>query len=65
MKCTVIRIIKYEGNEVDIRNAMRLSKTLGEHDYNGYTMTIAEHYSDLPQLIKLPDADVDKALEPK
>lgn len=65
MTVTVIRVIKYQGNEADVRNAIRLSKTLGEHQCNGYIMTIAEHYNDLPKLIEIADAEVDKALEPK
>lgn len=61
MTVTVIRVIKYQGNEADVRNAMRLSKTLGEHQCNGYIMTIAEHSSDLPKQIVIPDLEVQAA----
>lgn len=66
---TVIRIIKYEGDEAAVRTAIQLSKKLGQHDglFNGsggqWRMTIAEHYNDLPQLVTLTDNEVSAALE--
>lgn len=67
---TVIRIIKYEGNEAAVRKAIQLSKPLGLHEFSGtvgadgsWQMTIAEHYSDLPQLVTLTDNEVGATLE--
>lgn len=45
---TVIRIIKYEGPEERIREMIAKSKQLGVHEYADLTMTVAEHFSDLP-----------------
>lgn len=66
---TVIRIIKYEGEEAAVRNAIQLSKAMGVHSFPGnhltggsWSMTIAEHYNDLPELVELTDNEVDKAL---
>lgn len=60
MKCTVIRIIKYEGDEAAVRKAIQMSKPLGvtdcgKGDGGQWTMTIAEHFNDLPQLVTIPD----------
>ena len=67
MKCTVIRIIKYEGDEAAVRKAIQLSKPLGVQDCGKgdggrWTLTIAEHFNDLPQLVSIPDEDVQVAL---
>lgn len=65
---TVIRIIKYEGDEEAVRRAIQLSKPLGVTDCGRgadgrWQMTIAEHYNDLPQLVELSEEDVATALE--
>lgn len=65
---TVIRIIKYEGDEAAVRKAIQLSRPLGVTDCGGgdggrWQMTIAEHYSDLPQLVTLTDNEVGATLE--
>lgn len=65
---TVIRIIKYEGDEAAVRNAIQLSKDLGKHSFPGnqligsWSMVIAEHYNDLPQFVELTDNEVGEAL---
>lgn len=65
---TVIRIIKYEGNEEAVRNAIRLSKDLGLHSFPGnqltgsWSMTIAEHYNDLPKLVELTEEEVERSM---
>lgn len=60
---TVIRIIKYEGDVDEIRRALAISRPLGDLHCRGYTLTVAEHYNDLPQLVELTDNEVGKALE--
>lgn len=64
---TVIRIIKYEGDEAAVRRAIQLSKPLGvtdcgKGDGGHWKMTIAEHYNDLPKLVELTDNEVGEAL---
>lgn len=64
---TVIRIIKYEGDEAAVRKAIQLSKPLGitdcgRGDDGHWQMTIAEHYNDLPQLVALTEDDVFSAM---
>lgn len=62
MTVKVIRIIQYEGTEEAVRKAIQLSKSLGEHQYNGYVMTVAEHLNELPQLIELLPEQVENDL---
>lgn len=68
-KATVIRVIKYEGDEDAVRKAIQLSKKLGvtvcgTDKPGGYwQMTIAEHFNDLPNLVQLTDEEVSIALE--
>jgi hypothetical protein len=64
---TVIRIIKYEGDEAAVRKAIQLSKPLGvtacgRGDGGHWQMTIAEHYNDLPPLVELTDNEVGETL---
>lgn len=59
----VIRIIQYEGTEEAVRKAIQLSKALGEHQYNGYVMTVAEHSNELPQLVELLPEQVENDLK--
>lgn len=59
----VIRIIQYEGTEEAVRKAIQLSKSLGEHQYNGYVMTVAEHSNELPVLIELLPEQVENDLK--
>lgn len=59
----VIRIIQYEGTEEAVRKAIQLSKSLGEHQYNGYVMTVAEHSNELPQLVELLPEQVENDLK--
>lgn len=65
---TVIRVIKYEGNEAAVRNAIQLSKALGLHSFpgnqltGGWSMVIAEHYSDLPKLVELTEEEVERSM---
>lgn len=67
MKCTVIRIIKYEGDEAAVRKAIQLSKPLGvmdcgKGDGGQWTTTIAEHFNNLPPLVQISEEDVQTAL---
>lgn len=67
-KVTVIRVIKYEGDEDAVRKAIQLSKPLGVMNCghkpgDQWQMTIAEHYNDLPNLVPLTDEGVNAALE--
>ena len=65
---TVIRVIKYEGDEAAVRNAIRLSKGLGKHSFPGnqpigsWSMVIAEHYNDLPKLVELTEEEVERSM---
>lgn len=64
---TVIRIIKYEGDEAAVRKAIQQSKALGVTDcYQAesgrWKLTIAEHYNDLPKLVKLTEEEVEHAM---
>lgn len=61
----VIRVLVYEGTEEAIRSAIQQSKTLGIHQFCGYTLTMAEHLNELPvpPAAVMSDADVAKALE--
>lgn len=67
-KSTVIRVIKYEGDEAAVRNAIQLSKKLGKHSFpgnpliGGWSMTIAEHYNDLPKLVELTEEEVERSM---
>lgn len=66
-KVTVIRVIKYEGDEAAVRKAIQLSKPLGVMNC-GHTpgdqwqMTIAEHYNDLPKQLELSEDDINRSL---
>lgn len=53
MAVKVIRIVQYEGTEEAVRKAIQLSQTLGVRQCQGYTLTIAEHLNELPQLVEL------------
>lgn len=64
---TVIRVIKYEGDEAAVRKAIQLSKPLGvtdcgKGDGGRWQMTIAEHYNDLPQLVVLTEEDIERSM---
>ena len=65
---TVIRIIKYEGDEAAVRNAIQLSKSLGKHNFPGnqltgsWSMVIAEHYNDLPKLVELTEEEIERTM---
>ena len=61
----VIRVLVYEGTEEAIRDAIKKSKSLGIHQFCGYTLTMAEHLNELPvpPVAVTSDADVAKALE--
>lgn len=68
VKVTVIRVIKYEGDEDAVRKAIQLSKPLGVMNCghkpgDQWQMTIAEHYNDLPNLVPLTGDEVTTALE--
>lgn len=55
---TVIRIIKYEGDEEAIRKVIAQSLPLGQKLCPGYTITVAEHQNDLPPLLTLEEQRV-------
>lgn len=64
---TVIRVIKYEGDEAAVRKAIQLSKPLGvtdcgKGDGGHWKMTIAEHYNDLPKLVELTEEEVERSM---
>lgn len=64
---TVIRVIKYEGDEAAVRKAIQSSKSLGLHSFPGsrlgsWSMVIAEHYNDLPKLVELTEEEVEHAM---
>ena len=61
----VVRVLVYEGTEEAIRSAIQQSKTLGIHQFCGYTLTMAEHLNELPvpPVAVMTEADVAKALE--
>lgn len=61
----VIRVLVYEGTEEAIRGAIQKSKTLGIHQFCGYTLTMAEHLNELPvpPAAVMTEAEVAKALE--
>lgn len=66
-KSTVIRVIKYEGDEAAVRNAIQSSKSLGLHSFPGsrlgsWSMVIAEHYNDLPKLVELTEEEVERSM---
>lgn len=60
---TVIRIVQYEGTEEAVRSAIQKSMTLGVRQCAGYTITIAEHLNELPELIELLDVQVENDLK--
>lgn len=59
----VIRVICYEGGEKELQEILGKSLPLGVRTLPGYTITIGQHYSDLPEAIELADEEVAKALE--
>lgn len=66
-KVTVIRVIKYEGDEDAVRKAIQMSKPLGvtdcgRGDGGHWQMTIAEHFNDLPKLAELTEDDINRSL---
>lgn len=67
-KSTVIRIIKYEGDETAVRKAIQLSKSLGKHSFPGgqltgsWSMVIAEHYNDLPKPVELTEEEIERSM---
>lgn len=58
----VIRIIQYEGTEEAVRAAIQKSMPLGVKDCINYTITIAEHLNELPNLLPVSAEDVEVAL---
>jgi len=62
MTIKVIRIVQYEGTEEAVRSAIQKSMPLGIKECTGYTMTIAEHFNNLPPLAQISDEDVQTAL---
>lgn len=62
MTVKVIRIVQYEGTEEAVRSAIQKSMPLGIKECTGYTMTIAEHFNNLPPLAQISDEDVQTAL---
>lgn len=59
---SVVRIIRYTGSEEAVRKAISASMPLGIKDCAGYTITISEHSSDLPQVDYLCPAAVEDTL---
>lgn len=63
MTVKVIRIIQYEGTEEAVRDAIQKSMSLGVRQCVGYTITIAEHLNELPELIELLPEQVENDLK--
>ena len=63
MTVKVIRIIQYEGTEEAVRGAIQKSMTLGVRQCAGYTITVAEHLNELPELFELLDVQVENDLK--
>lgn len=61
-KVTVIRIIKYEGTERAVRDAIAKSLALGVKQCGGYTLTISEHLNELLPVDTLSDVVVQATL---
>lgn len=59
----VIRIIEYEGTAEDVRRAIRQSKQLGTHEFDGYTLTIVEYLNELPPLVEIPKENIESLLK--
>ncbi|MNQ24292.1 hypothetical protein D3C85_374830 [compost metagenome] len=59
----VIRIVQYEGTEEAVRTAIQKSMPLGVKECMGYTLTIAEHLNELPELVQMFDDHVESALQ--
>lgn len=62
MTVKVIRIVQYEGTEEAVRSAIQKSMPLGIKECTGYTMTIAEHFNNLPPLVQISEEDVQASL---
>lgn len=54
-KVTVIRIIKYEGTEKAVREAIQKSMPLGTKHLSDYDLSIVEHLNELPAEFSVED----------
>lgn len=61
-KVTVIRVIAYEGTVEAVRKALSMSKQEGHHAFNGYSIRIATHSSNLPPAVSVSDDAIKAAL---
>jgi len=59
---TVIRIVQYKGSADAVRSALAKSLPLGVKYVVGYTLTVAEHSSNLPPAIELDASEVNDVI---
>lgn len=63
MKAEVIRIIKYSGDEAELRRILSTSLPEGVRECKGYSITVVTHSSNLPPAVELTAEEVNSTLE--